>query len=102
MDEKVLIHLDFWTQFRRYLEENNIHIQLSKPGKNASSNVVLRRSYFRMRPRHFLKYDQVDISVQFDGPRASAHYELVAQQCRRERPSGVQEYIAHESAHEQK
>jgi hypothetical protein len=64
------------------MEENNIHIQLNKPGKNASSNVVLRRCYFRLSPWHLLKYDQVGISVQFDWPHALAHYELVAQQHR--------------------
>jgi hypothetical protein len=82
MNEQVLGHLEFWTQLRRYLEDHKMEIRLSKPGKNASSNVVLLRSYFRVTPWHLLKGNQLGVSVKLDGQDSTARYELVAQKHR--------------------
>jgi hypothetical protein len=83
MHEEVVGHLTFWTQFRQYLDDHKIQIRLSKPSKISSSNVVLRRSYFRLRPWHLLRDNRLGVSVQFNEPSAMARYELVAQQHRR-------------------
>jgi hypothetical protein len=82
MQEEVLGHLTFWTQFRQYLDDHKIQIRLSKPSNNSSSNVVLRRSYFRLRPWRLLKNNQLGVWVQFNEPGATARCELVAQQHR--------------------
>lgn len=82
MNENRLGHLEFWTHFRRYVEDHKIDIRLSKPGKSASSNVDLRRCYFSVRPWRLLKDNRLGVSVQFDGPDPRARYEGVAQQDR--------------------
>lgn len=80
MDEQA--HLEFWTQFRQYLDDHKIQIRLSKPVNSSSSNVVLRRSYFRLRPWRLLKNNRLGVSVQFNEPGGTARYESVAQQHR--------------------
>ncbi len=72
----VLGHLEFWTQFRQYLDDHNIQIHLSGSSKSSSSDVFLSRSYFRFRPWHLLKDNQLGVSVQFNEPGAIARYEL--------------------------
>lgn len=84
MDEEVLGHLEFWTQFRQYLEEHKIQVRLSKPSNSSLSNVVLRRSYFRLRPWRLLKGNRLGVWVQFNEPGGTARYELVSQQHRRQ------------------
>jgi hypothetical protein len=89
MGEEVLGHLEFWTQFRRYLDDNQIQIRLSKPSKSSSSNVVLRRSYFSLKASHLLKNNQLGVSVHFDGTDGMARYERVAQQHRHQVNEGL-------------
>ena len=89
MHEEVVGHLEFWTQFRQYLDDHKIQIRLSKPSKSSSSNVVLRRSYFRLRPWHLLKDNRLGVCVQFNEPGAMARYESVAQQHRRQVNEGL-------------
>ena len=84
MHEEVLGHLTFWTQFRQYLDDHKIEIRLTKPSNSSSINVVLRRSYFRLRPWRLLKNNQLGVVVQFNKPGGAPSYELVAQQHRRE------------------
>jgi hypothetical protein len=69
MHEEVLGHLEFWAQFRQYLDDHKIQIRLSRPSKSSSSNVVLRRSYFRLRPWRLLKDNRLGVSVQFNSGR---------------------------------
>jgi hypothetical protein len=80
--EEVLGHLEFWTQFRQYLDDHKIQIRLSGSSKSSLSDVFLPRSYFRLRPWHLLKDNRLGVRVEFDGPDAMARYELVAQQHR--------------------
>ena len=82
MHEEVLGHIEFWTQFQRYLDDNKIQIRLSGSSKSSLRDLFLPRSYFRLRPSHLLKDNQLGVSVQFDGPGALARYESVAQQHR--------------------
>jgi hypothetical protein len=83
MHEEVLGHLDFWTQLRQYLDDHKIQIRLSGSSKSSLSDVFLPRSYFRLRPWHLLKDDQLGVSIQFNEPGALVRYALVAQQHRR-------------------
>ena len=77
---EVFSHIEFWTQFREYLEDHKIQIRLSKPSNRSSNNVFLPRSYFRLTPRHLLENNQLDVAVQFGEPGAVVRYELVVQQ----------------------
>ena len=90
-------HLGFWTQFRQYLDEHKIQIRLGKPPKSSSSNVVLRRSHFRLRPWRLLRDNRLGVSVQFNDPDAIARWESMAQDYRAEiderlAPCGVLEW----------
>lgn len=82
MDEEVLGHIEFWTQFRQYQKDHNIEIRLSKPSNSSSSNVILPRSYFRLKPWRLLKDNRLGVSVHFNEPGATARFELVEQQHR--------------------
>jgi hypothetical protein len=82
MHQEVLGHLEFWTQFQCYLEAQKIGIRLSKPAKSASSNVVVSRSYFRVRPWRLLRNNGLGVSVHFNEPGGAAHYQLTEMQYR--------------------
>ena len=75
MEERALSHLEFWTQFRKYLDDQKIAVRLSKPANRSSSDVILRRSYYRLSAWRWLKDNRVGISVKFDGPGGTALYE---------------------------
>ena len=79
MHEEVLGHLEFWSQFRQYLDDHKIEIRLSGSSKSSSSEVFLPRSYFRLRPWHLLKGNRLGMSVQFNEPDAMARHQLAQQ-----------------------
>jgi hypothetical protein len=79
MEEKALSHLEFWTQFRKYLDDQKIGVRLSKPANRSSSDVILRRSYYRLSAWRLLKDNRVGVSVKFNGPGGTARYDLVPQ-----------------------
>jgi hypothetical protein len=77
MDEKVLTHLEFWTQFRNYLDDQKIGVRLSKPANRSSSDVILSRSYYRLSAWRLLKDNRVGVSLTFNVTGGTVPYESV-------------------------
>ena len=77
MNQSIVTHLEFWTQFRQYSANRNIDIRLSKPANRASTNVILPRRYFRLRPWRVLRNHRVGVSVDFEqGPGTKRFREM--------------------------
>jgi hypothetical protein len=73
------LHLEFWTQFRQYLEERGSSLRTNRPSKDHWSNVAVGRSYFGLVPWNGMRDNRSGVYLQFTGPNAKAHYALVEQ-----------------------
>lgn len=76
------LHLEFWTQFRQYLEDREGPIRTNRPSKDHWSNVAVGRSSFGLVPWNGMRDNRSGVYLQFAGPDAKAHYGLVEQRYR--------------------
>ncbi|MSQ28172.1 MAG: DUF4268 domain-containing protein [Dehalococcoidia bacterium] len=71
------LHLNFWTQFRQYLEERRSPVRTNRPSKDHWSNVAVGRTGFSLVPWNGMRDNRSGVYLQFAGPDAKAHYSLV-------------------------
>jgi hypothetical protein len=71
------LHLEFWTQFRRYLEDRDSPIRTNRPSKDHWSNVAVGRSYFGLVPWNGMRDNRSGVYLQLTGPDAKAHFGLL-------------------------
>ncbi len=76
------LHLEFWTQFRQYLEDHQSAIRTNRPSKDSWTNVAVGRSFFSLFPWNGMRDDRSGVYLQFTGPDAKAHFGLVEQRHR--------------------
>lgn len=77
MSEFQRLHLEFWTQFRRYLEDRGSPIRTNRPSKDHWSNVAVGRSYFGLVPWNGMRDNRSGVYLQLTGPDAKAHFSLI-------------------------
>ncbi|MEA2349009.1 MAG: hypothetical protein QOG62_2796, partial [Thermoleophilaceae bacterium] len=71
------LHLEFWTQFRKYLEDRGSHIKMTRPSKDHWSNVPVGRSYFTLVPWNGMRDNRSGVHLSLTGPDAKAHFQLL-------------------------
>lgn len=71
------LHLEFWTQFRRYLEDRGSPIRTNRPSKDHWSNVAVGRSYFGLVAWNGMRDNRSGVYLQLTGPDAKAHFGLI-------------------------
>jgi len=76
-----LLHLQFWTQFRQYLEDRGSPIHMGRPSSSTLGTVTLGRSPFRLIPWNVLS-NSSGVWVRFTGPDANAIHKKVAESYR--------------------
>ncbi|MGH7848509.1 MAG: DUF4268 domain-containing protein [Candidatus Binatia bacterium] len=77
-----LLHLEFWTQFGKYLEDRRSPIHMGKPSTTAMGNVSLGRSLFRLIPWNVVRDAHSGIWVRFIGTDVNTIYEKIPQDYR--------------------
>lgn len=76
------LHLEFWTQFRQYIEDRHSPVRTIRPSKDHWSNVAVGRSYFSLVPWNGMRDNRSGVYLQMYGPDAKAHFHLI-EQCHR-------------------
>ncbi len=71
------LHLEFWTQFRQYLEDHKSPIRVNRPSKDHWNNVAVGRSYFGLVPWNGMRDNRSGVYLQLTGPDAKAHFGLI-------------------------
>ena len=84
------LHLEFWTQFRRFLEDRGSAIRTNRPSKDHWSNVAVGRSYFGLVPWNGMRDNRSGVYLQLTGADAKAHFGLLEQRFR----AAVEERLA--------
>ncbi len=82
LTESQRLHLEFWTQFRQYLDDHQIPIRINRPWKEIWSNVGLGRTGFHLSAWNGLRDGRSAVDLNFTSPAAKADYALVEQQSR--------------------
>ncbi len=70
-------HLDFWTQFRAYLESTGSPIGTNRPSKDHWTNVSVGRSDFSIALFNNFRNSWSGVSLNMTGANAKAHYALI-------------------------
>jgi hypothetical protein len=70
-------HLEFWTQFRNYLEEIGSTVKTNRPSKDHWTNVSVGRTYFSLVLFNNFKDARSGVYLSLGGPYAKAHYRLL-------------------------
>jgi hypothetical protein len=78
------LHLEFWTQFRQYLEDRQSPIRTNRPSKDYWSNVAVGRSNFQLQPWNGMRDNRSGVNLAMTGPDAKAHFHLIEQRHRAE------------------
>jgi hypothetical protein len=73
------VHLDFWTQFRQYLDDRGSPIRTTKPSKDHWSNVAVGRSNFTLSPFNNTRENRSTVHLQITGPNRRAYFRLIEQ-----------------------
>lgn len=90
LSESQRLHLQFWTQFRQYLDDNQIPIRINRPWKEFWSTVGLGRGGFSLSPWNGMRDNRSAVDMVFTGRSAKAHYSMTEQRHR----ATVQEKLA--------
>lgn len=74
LSEMQQLHLQFWTQFRTFMEDRGSTVRIKKPSKDYWTTIALGRSEFQLVAANGMRdgYSQVYLSLL--GPNAKAHF----------------------------
>jgi len=70
-------HLEFWTQFRKYLEDSGSPVMTNRPSKDHWTNVSVGRTDFSLALFNNFRDRWSGASLMMYGPKGKAHYSLL-------------------------
>ena len=73
------LHLEFWSQFRQFLEDRGTSIRMSRPSKEFWVNVAVGRTGFTLNAWNNMRDKRSGVSLLLSGPDAKAHFALIQQ-----------------------
>ena len=74
------LHLDFWTQFRRYLEDRGSPVRVRKPSTDHWNLFRIARPHFALGAANKLRDGFCDAYLSITGPHAKEHFRLLRRQ----------------------
>lgn len=83
-DESVLsggrqLHLEFWTQFRQFMEERNSPVRVGKPSADPWKSFSLGRTRFALIAVNRIIRGNSAVYLQIQAPNAKPHFHLIKQ-----------------------
>lgn len=73
------LHLEFWTQFRDYLERRGSQLPIPRPAAQSLRYLPIGGKDFRLAPFNLMVRDISGVELQMRGPDATAHFALIEQ-----------------------
>ncbi len=71
------LHLDFWTQFRDYMEARESRVKVGKPSTDHWKNFSVGRTGFTLVAVNGMREGFSNVALVLTGPDAKAHYHLL-------------------------
>lgn len=71
------LHLEFWTQFRDFLEARGSSVRTNRPSKDHWTYVPIGRSFFTLSAWNGMRDGRSGVNLEMTGPDAKAHYGLI-------------------------
>lgn len=71
------LHLEFWTQFREFMEERDSPVRVNRPSKDHWTSVALGRSFFAAVAANNMRDGYSLVKLSLTGPDAKPHYRLL-------------------------
>ena len=71
------LHIDYWTQFKFFLEERDSSVRIGKPSKESWADIALGRTNFFLQASNGMRDNQSWVDVKLVGPYAKQHFELL-------------------------
>ncbi len=78
------LHLEFWTQFREYLDTRGSALRTARPSKSSWVESPIGRSNFLLSGWNGMRDGRSGVEFQMFGPDAKAHFRLLRQRHRAE------------------
>ena len=76
------LHLEFWTQFRQYLDARHSVIRTTRPSNNYWTNAPVGRSNFSLSAWNGMRDGRSGVQLELTGPDAKAHFHLIEERHR--------------------
>ena len=76
------LHLEFWTQFRQYLENRDSQLRISRSARGYWISVAVGRSNFGLAAWNNLRNRRSGVDLQLTGPDAKAYFALIERRYR--------------------
>jgi hypothetical protein len=73
------LHLEFWTEFRQFMEERQSTIRMNRPSKDHWTTVAVGRTHFALQPWNGMRDNRSGVNLQITGPDAKPHFHLIQQ-----------------------
>lgn len=77
MTEFQRLHLEFWTQFRQFLEDRGSPIRTQRPSTDHWTDVAVGRSNFHLSATNAMRDNNSAVSLILSGPDAKPHFKLI-------------------------
>jgi Domain of unknown function (DUF4268) len=77
LSENQQLHLDFWTQFKQFMDERNNSLRVSKPSTDYWQNVSLGRGAFLLSAQNGMRDGRSSVMLWIGGPQKQAFYHLL-------------------------
>jgi len=71
------LQLDYWTQFRQFMEEEQSGVRCQKPSPQHWMNFAIGRSHFYLVAKMNTRDGGIGVYLSISGPDKQAHYELL-------------------------
>jgi hypothetical protein len=68
------LHLDFWTQFRQFMEDRSSPVKIGKPSKDHWTTVAVGRAYFTLEVVNGMQGNWSRIELHIYGPLAKRYF----------------------------
>lgn len=79
LSETKQLHLEFWTQFKQYLEERKSRIRFGKPTADHWKTLGVGRSYFALQAVNGMRDGFSGVNLSLTGPYSKPHFHLLRQ-----------------------
>jgi hypothetical protein len=71
------LHLEFWTQFRKFMEDSKSQIRMNRPSKDHWTNVAVGRSGFTLVVWNGMRDNRSGVQLTILGPLAKSYFQTI-------------------------
>lgn len=86
------IHLEFWTQFRQFMDDRQSPVKVGKPSSDHYKIFAIGRAYFQLFAINGVKDGYASVYLSISGPNAKTFYGMIAEKYRAQVDSAISSF----------